>query len=220
MPSQQGLAIAEIRPINPTGPAVKVLFNPTEYSFTRQIRWDLESVRGRNVSKVEYGGGEPTTLTMQLFFDSYEERKDVREYTEPIWEMTLIDKRTRNPKNKRGRPPHVQFVWGSLWSFKAVISSISQRFLLFLPDGKPVRAVMDVTFQQIEDVGLYKKQNPTSGGGPEDKRRLVRPRDTLASIAWEEYQDPNQWRVLADANELDNPLLLQPGQELIIPTLS
>jgi len=219
MASQDGLAHAVVKPIDPVGEEVQVLFNPTEYTFSRQVRWDLESVRGMNISKIDFGGGEPTTLTMQLFFDTYEGRKDVREHTEPIWKMTMIHPDTINEANKRGRPPHVQFVWGNMWSFKAVISSVTQRFTLFLPNGTPVRAVMDVTFQQIEEQGLYPKQNPTSGGGPRARRYTVRPRDTLAGIAYKEYRDPTQWRRIADANGLDNPLGLRTGQELMIPSL-
>ncbi len=218
MPTE-GLAVAEIKPIDPAGPAVPVKFNPTEYSFTRQLNWDVETVKGRDVSQVEFGGGQPTTLTMQLFFDSYEERKDVREFTEPIWKMTLIDEKSKNPTTQMGRPPWVQFVWGSLWSFKAVISSITLRFTMFLPNGTPVRAVMDVTFRQIEETGLYPKQNPTSGGGPHVKRRVVRPRDTLALIAFDEYRDSTKWRTIADANGIDNPMVIQPGQEIVIPEL-
>ncbi|MCC2670092.1 MAG: Peptidoglycan-binding LysM, partial [Armatimonadetes bacterium] len=125
--------------------------------------------------------------------------------------------RTKNRKTDRGRPPFVKFVWGQNWSFRAVIQSISQRFTLFLPDGTPVRAIMDVTFLQMEEASL--KQNPTSGGGPEVKWYVVRPGDTLASIAYAEYHNPNLWRRIADQNSLENPLVLMPGQELQLPPL-
>jgi nucleoid-associated protein YgaU len=45
----------------------------------------------------------------------------------------------------------------------------------------------------------------------------VRPRDTLAGIAYEEYGDPNRWRDIATTNEIDDPLGLRPGQILVIP---
>lgn len=196
---------------------VKVLFNPSEYSFSRQLNWSGLNVKGQNVTTIDFGGGEATTLTMQLFFDTYEERTDVRDVTDKIWKMSMIDADTKQKKTGKGRPPLVRFVWGNLWSFKAVISSISQRFTLFLPNGMPVRAVLDVTFRQVEEASL--KQNPTSGGGPPVKRRMVAPGDTLAGIAYEEYHDPTRWREIARANGLDNPMVLSPGQELEIPPL-
>jgi hypothetical protein len=130
--------------------------------------------------------------------------------------MSMIDPTTtKHQKTQQSRPPFVKFVWGQMWSFKAVISSLSQRFTLFLPNGMPVRAIMDVTFQQVDEASL--KQNPTSGGGPPVERYIVRPGDTVAGIAYAKYRDATQWRRIADANGLENPMQLIPGQELEIP---
>ena len=52
------------------------------------------------------------------------------------------------------------------------------------------------------------------------RRREVRPQDTLSTIAYEEYGDPNKWRSIADYNNLDNPLAISPGQVLSIPSLT
>jgi nucleoid-associated protein YgaU len=43
--------------------------------------------------------------------------------------------------------------------------------------------------------------------------------DTLSRIAFAEYNDPRAWRAIADANDLDNPRLLEPGMTLTIPIL-
>jgi nucleoid-associated protein YgaU len=42
----------------------------------------------------------------------------------------------------------------------------------------------------------------------------------LQRIAAEEYGDPRQWRPIADASNVDNPLTLRPGQSLIVPSLA
>ena len=80
-------------------------------------------------------GGNPATLTMQLFFDTYdtkEQAKDVRkEYTDAIWELMMIDPTLKDKKSKKGRPPKVHFQWGKTWSFDAVITSLKQNFTLF-----------------------------------------------------------------------------------------
>ena len=41
----------------------------------------------------------------------------------------------------------------------------------------------------------------------------------LHTIAATEYDDPSQWRRIADANGIENPLDLEPGQELLIPPI-
>lgn len=47
----------------------------------------------------------------------------------------------------------------------------------------------------------------------------VRSGDTLSAIAKREYGDAGEWRRIFEANrdQIDNPDLIQPGQELKIP---
>ncbi len=200
---------------------ISCLFNPKEYSFAKQNTWTLGTAKGSNVPQFEFGGGKSTTLTMQLFFDTYifgKDAKDVRkEYTEAIWDLMMVDPALTDKKNKKGRPPKVCFQWGLAWTFEAVITSITQKFVLFLDDGTPVRATLDVTFQQIRDESLFPKQNPTSGGVGGERMWTVKQGDTLASIAFSEYGDPGQWRAIADANNLTQVRRLSPGMVLEIP---
>jgi nucleoid-associated protein YgaU len=44
--------------------------------------------------------------------------------------------------------------------------------------------------------------------------------DSLASIAYQQYGDPSMWRVLAEANGIDDPIRLPAGQTLIVPAAS
>ena len=173
------------------------------------------------MGQYEFGSGQPTTLQMQLFFDTYARDgapKDVRKaYTEAIWDMMKVDPALSNKKNKKGRPPIVIFQWGSTWSFKAVITSIKERFTLFLPDGTPVRSTLDVTFQQVQDKDQHPPTNPTSGGVGGERVWSVSEGDTLAWIAYKEYGDANRWRLIADANRLTKVRQLTPGMLLEIP---
>ena len=174
-------------------------------------------VIGGNVPKVEFSGGEAMTLQMELFFDTYEAGKDVRtECTDKIWKLMLINPETVSKGNK-GRPPLCEFRWGPTWSFKAVVTSISQKFTFFLGDGTPVRSTMNVSFQQVEEENKYPAQNPTTLSMPGYKTRRVRQGETIDWIAFDEYRDSTLWRFLADTNHLDDPLKLEVGQLLAIP---
>ena len=129
----------------------------------------------------------------------------------------MVDDSLKDAKTHKSRPPKVRFVWGAAWSFDAVITSITQRFTLFAADGTPVRATMDVAFQQIKDARLFPPQNPTSGGFGGERQWTVRAGDTLSGIAYAEYGDPNAWRRIADANRLTQVRRLRPGVVLEIP---
>ena len=201
--------------------AVPCLFNPKEYSFSKQNSWKQVDSKGTNIGQNEFSNGQPTTLQMQLFFDTYAQDgtpKDVRKaYTGAIWGMMKVDPSLSNHKSKKGRPPVVIFQWGSMWSFKAVITSIRERFTLFLSDGTPVRSTLDVNFQQIQDEKWYPATNPTSGGVGGERIWTVSEGDTLAWIAYKEYGDANLWRLIAEANRLTKVRQLAPGMILEIP---
>jgi hypothetical protein len=198
---------------------IECLFNPNEYTFSKRNTWSKAEIRGKNVPQLEFGGGDSMTLTMQLFFDTYTTGKDVRDTTNRIWKLMNINEKLTNVPGGPARPPMVEFRWGKTWSFKAVITSISQRFTLFRYDGTPVRATLDVTFMQAKEGGRYPGQNPTTVGVPGYKRRVVKEGENIDWIAHEEYGDSSKWRFIATTNSLDDPQRLKPGWVLVIAPL-
>ncbi len=197
---------------------IPCLFNPTEYTFSKQNTWVQGHTSGTDMPALEFSSGLPATLQMQLLFDTYTERKDVREaYTDAIWELMSVDPSLKDSKTQRSRPPMVRFQWGKSWSFDAVITSINQRFTLFLDDGTPVRATLDVSFQQVKDSRQLRPQNPTSGGEGGERVWTVGAGDTLPWIAFKMYGNSARWRPIAEANQLTNVRRLTPGKVLVIP---
>jgi hypothetical protein len=203
---------------------VNCLFNPKEYTFTKTNSWPQDKKAAANTPVLNFGGGNPATLSMDLLFDTYQNArnggpaKDVRTaYINDLWKMMYVDKGlAEKKKNKQGRPPKVQFTWGKALSFEAVVTSLSVTFTLFLPDGTPVRATAKVAFQQVQDTKEL-PQNPTSGGVSGGRVRVVEDGDRLDLIAHEEYGDTSQWRLIAAANGISNPRNLVPGTALVIP---
>jgi nucleoid-associated protein YgaU len=59
----------------------------------------------------------------------------------------------------------------------------------------------------------------TGADAAQGGKYTVRKGDTLSAIAKREYGDANAWRRIYDANrdQLDNPDLIHPGQELTLP---
>lgn len=195
---------------------IECLFNPNEYTYTKRNTWSKGKVKGQNVPELEFGGGESMTLKMQLFFDTYAAGGDVRKTTDRIWQLMRINERLIDMTSVKGRPPIVEFRWGTTWSFKAVIEDITQKFTLFRYDGTPVRATLDVTFVQAKEEGKYPGQNPTTVGRPGYKRRVVKEGESIDWIAYDEYGDSALWRYIAETNNLDMPRRLRGGQVLAI----
>jgi hypothetical protein len=198
-----------------TGERISVLFNPKEYSITKSNYWQSYRTSGANLPTMTFGNGEPASMSVQLFFDTYEDKMDVRRHTNKIAKLMEVNIREEGEGTKL-RPPKVKFHWGLSWTFKAVITQMTQNFTLFLPTGTPVRATIDVTFQQIEDEHSFPGQNPTSGGAGGRRTHLVEAGETLDLISFRELGDARLWRRIADVNGLSDPLHLVPGSILTI----
>jgi nucleoid-associated protein YgaU len=201
-----------------TNESVRCMFNPNEYTLSKQNQWQRGETKGKNVPRLKFSQGGSQTLKLQLFFDTYAEGSDVRQHTDPLWRMMMVNTDKTNPRSNKSEPPPVEFQWGGL-QFTAVITNMSQKFTLFLKDGTPVRTTVDISLEQLGDEEDYPRQNPTSGGGEAPRTRVIQAGERIDLIAYEEYEDPTQWRRIAQANGLTNPQRLRPGQRLVIPPM-
>jgi nucleoid-associated protein YgaU len=209
----------------------KVLFNPTSYSISKSVSWETAAsedggqARKTNVTLnaplLQFGGGQSRTLSLKLFFDvtdypliNGEKIKDVRKLTNQLVKLTLKERAS----NKEQPPPVCRISWGESDSknmdfpFVGVVDSLTQEFTLFDSDGRPLRANLDVSFKEFLKPEEDKRKND-----PEFTTRIVKRGDTLSSIAAEMLGDPARWRIIADANQLDNPRMLEIGMSLSIP---
>ncbi|MEA2129903.1 MAG: hypothetical protein QOJ85_2794, partial [Solirubrobacteraceae bacterium] len=123
---------------------------------------------------------------------------------------------TGGKKNTK-RPPTVTFEYG-WFSFVAVVKNLSVQYTLFQSDGEPIRADVKLALMQYE-VERPKGQNPTTRGEGGLGAHVVRDGDSLPSIAHQAYGDPTQWRAIAVANGIDDPLRLRSGRTLSVPRL-
>jgi Contractile injection system tube protein/LysM domain len=194
-------------------------FNPNEISISKSNKWEPESSAGTALPDVFFKGEGARSLTLSLVFDSYEARTDVREDTNKV--LRLMDSpEDRSKSSTHTRPPHVMFRWGTFETFPAVITQLTQKFSLFLETGLPVRATLSVTLQEVPQEAVKnqaKGQNPTSRAAGAERVRLVQLGDTIDQIAAQEMGESSDWRQIAEANNLDDPRRLRPGQALLIP---
>lgn len=206
--------------IEARGEARVGMFNPNLVTIAKTVNWTDQGGKGLDHPRTQFEGGTSRTLTLALFFDSYEAEqdaeRDVRRQTKKVADLTRL-------VGDLHRPPVCLVSWGGTGQeydlpFRGVVTSLTQKFTMFLADGTPVRATLDVTFKEYEEPGRQARRTPKSS--PDRRRtRPVRRGDTLWSIAAAVYEDPARWRPIADANGIANPRALVPGTELIIPAL-
>lgn len=189
---------------------IPVMFNPPEYQLQRTNQYAEVGIPGLGSSLLQFVRGSSQTLTMDLFFDTTDSGVDVRLYTELILALTNLNSDTH-------APPRLMFIWGTL-IFPCVLESVTQRYTYFNSLGMPLRATLSITLKGYDLLESLLASIPLLSSD-RAKSRIVKSEETLQGIAAEEYDDPGQWRAIAEENNIDNPLTIQPGRRLIIPTL-
>lgn len=187
-----------------------VLFNPEQYDLSKSIKYGSKDIAGLTTPVTQFASGQAETLSMDLFFDTTEQQIDVRLATEVLEELVEID-------GDQHAPPKCRFVWGSL-VFKAVVTQLDKSFTKFLPTGQPVRVKVSVTFREYRTPQEQRDAIPFFSADTASVREVTGD-ETLWLIADEEYGDPGKWRRIAEANDLENPRDLRPGQRLTVPEL-
>ncbi len=204
-----------------TGERIPVQFNPEEYTVKKDVNYAQTTVPGLSAPIIQFTHGNLQTLDMKLFLDTYEENRegsrvlnrageDVRKLTRQITDLMNIDPTIH-------APPVLLFTWASL-SFTCVLANASQRFILFLPDGTPVRAEVTVSFNEFRNIDLEAKEIKRETAGF-SKLYEVGQGETLSAIAGRSYGNPALWRPIALRNDIDDPRDLPVGRRLLVPQL-
>lgn len=196
-----------------TNARLEVMFNPEEYSLNRDNNFASQVVPGLSSPLLQFAHGNLRTLEMELLFDTYEakeDQRDVRLQTERLIGFMEIDSALH-------APPILLVSWASL-QFRCVLTRAAQKFILFLPDGRPVRARVTVTFTEFVDPEREAKQ-VNRQTADFSKVHTVTQGETLPIVAERLYENPQLWRVIAIANGIDDPRLLRIGMALSIPSL-
>jgi len=203
------LAKAKIT-VEATGAQFSVMFNPEEYTLNKDNNFASQAVPGLSGPLLQFVHGNLRTLEMELFFDTFEAQTDVRSQTNQIVQLLDINSALH-------APPILRVSWASL-QFRCVLTRAGQKFILFLPDGTPVRARLTVSFSEYIDPNQELKQTNRQTANF-TKIHVVQQGETLSDIAGRLYNNPQLWRPIAIVNQTENPRSLEAGIELEIPPL-
>ena len=196
---------------------IEAHFNPNKIVLGKSVKLLSQPAKGRDVPEQQFGNGDPRTFNLDLLFDTYDtdrvSKEPVTVYTDKLDTLTVVSPALH-------RPPLCELWWGA-WGklFEGVLEKLDHEYTLFMEDGTPVRATSRCVFKEYRgNPRDLREQSPESSDVA--KQRIVRRGDTLSSIAAAEYHDPGLWRPIADLNGLDDPLDLEPGMVLMLPTLT
>ena len=199
-------------------------YNPKELSFTTEAQLK-EATTGNGTSNPQQQvvGAKGSELSFDLYYSIFDDGeddtgkvKDLVKLKNELLNLTRPHESTVGA-GKTPSPPLVDFSWGDLITDPALVKKVSVTYTRMLPDGKPVRlkAKIDFTGTMKEKKGT----NPTSGGRTNRKTHTLMAGESLASVAYTEFNDAGLWRAIAEENEIDDPMRLAPGAVLLLPSL-
>lgn len=188
-------------------------FNPKEWSITHGAEWKTETTK-KGTPPPEFKGPKPASASVEIFLD--ESDRDGGDISTTVNRLrTLVSPDPASVSGNKPSAPHVLFEWGEAIRFKGYVESVAVKYTMFRGQGTPIRGTVTVAMKEFPEAAS--RQNPTSGGVPGHRTHRVVAGDSLASIAYREYGDPNAWRRLADANGIDDPLRVRDGAVLRVP---
>jgi LysM repeat protein len=214
-----------------------VQFNPKELKLDEKASWKPSEEHGQDKPLLTYEKGEPTSLSMDLIFDTTDTGANVNKtFIEPLRDFMTAKYKDKdvaadlNADTANVRPCYCKFQWGG-FVFDGVVEKVNATFLMFGSDGTPLRAKVSV--------GMKERNRQITGGtgggvtltagaivvGGQTVQQVtgnvstytVQEGDTARSIANKTGADE---RDIMHANNLPDPISLEPGEFLVIPNTS
>lgn len=209
---------AMIQCIDEPFPPIVFSYNPAEYTETFEGVWKRSLQPATDGGIPQWVGYKPQDVHVKILLDEFAVPPPVMPLQAVVAQLKQMVKPTAlSLGDGQATAPMVMFMWGdNIILDQAYIRSVKvtyQRFFL----GNPVRAEADVELSQIPFPTPLGATNPTSGGVATRKTRTLVAGDSLPSIAFQEYKDPNKWRALAEANGIDDPMRVKMGTVIAVP---
>jgi nucleoid-associated protein YgaU len=195
------------------------MYNPAELTTTKAANWNRPQQQGaRSAGRPQFTGAGPQTVQMEIWFDAWDAADaNVTGCVKTLFEWTKPT--PQSVQRRLPRPPVLGFEWGSsqvLAGLQVFLKSVNAKYVLFKPDGTPVRASATISLEEVPEEPAG--QNPTSGSRESRRSHLMNAGDSLHSVAFHEYGDASLWRGIAAFNEIDDPLRVADGSRILVPT--
>lgn len=215
---------------------IEVQYNPTELSYDKSAQFAEIAIPGLDAPLQQFVRGQAEKLTLELFFDTTDQgmgagATSVTTLTDRIYQLVKIEP-------TRHAPPVCTFVWNHQFpgsslggaaagaasgnqrrnGFTCIVESVKQKFTLFSPAGVPLRATLTVALREYKTLDEQLAQLNLSSPD-RTHSHVIQREETLSGIAGQLYRRPGEWRLIAEANNIEDPRRLTPGTFLTVPPI-
>jgi hypothetical protein len=211
---------------------ISVQYNPTQLAFNKGVQVADIPIPGLDTPLIQFVRGQNETLSIDLFFDSTESgmganARSVTEESDQIYQLVKIEPDSH-------APPICEFIWNDKFpganisaemgnqkrnSFKCIVESVRHQYTLFSPEGVPLRATLSLNLREYKTLDEQLAQ--LNLNSPDRTQvQVLQAGDTLSGVAGKHYRRPGEWRLIADANDIDDPRRLTPGTFITLPPMA
>lgn len=197
-----------------------VQFNPESYSVRETVAYHQITGQGTAKGVTQYVSSVQSVSSLSFHFDTDSVLGESASKSKDATDVSSLTVRFSNLLKVDGdlhRPPLVTFVWGSI-SITGVVIQVDTGFTMFDREGVPVRAKVDCRILSVGSDSAIKSSPPQSPD--RTKSRVMSEDSNLWELANREYGDINQWRVIARANRILDPMNIETGTVLKVPALT
>ena len=209
-----------------------VLINPESYALTYGTEVNQQSAQGSSESITSFSKRSPQSLSFKFLFDGTGVIKRggggllsglavpglPADKPDVVQDFEKFKSVVYNFDGTTHQPRYVQLQWGPLL-YNCQMTRMTLTFKLFNPDGSPLRAEADCTFQGVIDetklAAIENRQSPDL-----THIRTVIKGDTLPLMCYKEYGDSKYYYQVAQYNGLSDFKRLVAGTKIIFPPIS
>lgn len=190
--------------------------NPESYAQSYKVEAKEKSTGGNQGSAPEYKFTAPEQLKLDFTLDNTgtiegnilngtEIREQVDKLLNTVYKM----------QGEAHKPAILKIQWG-LFTFDCILATLDINYVLFKPNGEPLRAKVSASFTQyVEPKKRVAKEDKHS---PDLFRSVkVADGDTLPLLCYKNYADPAYYMQIAYYNDLVSVRTLRTDDELAFP---
>ena len=192
-------------------------FNPENYNKHTPEKTKSSKLVKSNGEEIEVNEPRrPEQLEFEFYLDSsgiVSGCDDVRTSVNDLKKLALEINGDIHTKN------YIKVRWDTDLVFPCTMEALEVEYLLFKPNGDPVRAKLKAKFKEFIDPETKAKQDNKNSPDLTHLREVVEG-DTLPMMCYKIYGDCKYYLQVAEYNEIVNLSYLKPGQIIEFPPLT
>lgn len=191
--------------------------NPESYSQAYKVELKEKPAGGNQGSAPEYKFTSPEELKLEFTLDNTGTIEgNVYDGTPVPKQVEKLLATVYKMQGEAHRPSILKIQWGSFFTFDCVLSSLDINYVLFKPNGEPLRAKVSASFKQYTEPQIRSRQENKKSP---DLTRVIKVADgdTLPNLSYKSYGTPKYYPQVAYANKLMSIRTLRTGDDLVFP---